>query len=136
MNTEKKIISLYLAMLAFHLAHVFEEIWGRFWLMNAAFGLGWFLACNWALFCIPLFIFYFLLAEKRWAYDLGIVYAGIMIINGIVHNAATIITKRYFDGFAGGYTGIGLIVIGIPLFYALWKKIRIKKSPLGEKEGK
>jgi len=34
------IVPLYLMMLAAHLAHVLEEVWGRFWLMNAFYGLG------------------------------------------------------------------------------------------------
>jgi hypothetical protein len=124
MHTEKTIIALYLSLLALHAAHVFEEVWGRFWLINQVFGLGWFLAANWFLFCIPLVLFYFYLAGKRWSLRLSIVYAGVMIFNGFVHNIATLITKRYFDGFAGGYTGIGLIVTGISLLYFLLRKKR------------
>ena len=124
MNTQKKIILFYLGLLAFHIAHVFEEVWGRFWLLDAVFGLGWYLVSNWVLFCIPLALFYFILEGKRRAHVLGMVYAAIMILNGIGHNIATIITRRYFDGFAGGFTGIGLLLIGVPLLVILWKKVR------------
>ena len=124
MDTKKKIFLLYLALLAFHVAHVFEEVWGRFWLLDAVFGLGWYLVANWVLFCIPLALFYFILVGKHRAYVLGMVYAVIMILNGVGHNIATVVTGRYFDGFAGGFTGIGLVVIGVPLLVMLWKKVR------------
>jgi hypothetical protein len=96
--------------------------------MNAVFGLGWYLVANWILFCIPLAVFYFLLRGKRWAYTLAQIYAAVMILNGIGHNAATILTGRYFNGFAGGITGIGLLLAGMPLFYALWKAVRRGKA--------
>ena len=115
-------VPLYLLMLAGHVAHVFEETWGRFWLIGAVYGLGWFLAANWALFCIPVALFYFVLSGKRWAFSLSTVYAGVMMVNGIGHNVATLATGRYFDGFAGGYTGIALVLIGLPLMYYLWKE--------------
>lgn len=121
----RKMIALYLAFLAFHVAHVFEEVWGRFWLMEAVYGLGWYLVANWILFCIPLFIGYFLLSTRqKWIYRLAMGYAGIMVLNGIGHNIATIVTGRYFDGFAGGFTGIALIICGMLLFYQLWRSLQ------------
>jgi hypothetical protein len=116
-----RIILFYLLMLVGHLAHVFEEIWGRFWLMDAFFGLGWFLVANWVLFSIPVAVFYFVLHEERWAFYLGMIYAGIMTLNGLGHNVATIMTGRYFGGFAGGYTGIALLLIGPLMIYHLRK---------------
>jgi hypothetical protein len=91
--------------------------------------MGWFLAGNWVLFCIPVVLFYFVLHEKRWAYQLSIIYAGIMILNGIGHNLATVLTGRYFGGFAGGFTGIGLIIIGSALIYYLLKEIQTRPVP-------
>jgi hypothetical protein len=108
-------------MLAGHVAHILEEIWGRFWLIDAFYGVGWFLVLNWVLFCIPVGFFYFVLHEKRWAFYLSIIYAGIMILNGVGHNIATIVTGSYFGGFAGGYTGIGLLLIGPPMIHYLRK---------------
>ena len=119
--SNSKVILFYLLMLVAHIAHVFEEIWGRCWLMDAFFGLGWFLVANWVLFCIPVVVFYFVLHEKRWAFCLGIVYASIMILKGVGHNLATIVTDKYFSGFAGGYTGIGLLLIGPPMIHYLRK---------------
>jgi len=119
--SKNRIVILYLLMLVGHVAHVFEEVWGQFWLMEAIYGTGWFLAVNWVLFCIPVVIFYFILQEKRPAYYLGMAYAGIMILNGIGHNVATILTGRYFGGFAGGYTGIAFLLVGPPMLYYLWK---------------
>ena len=118
-----RVVLFYLLMLVGHVVHFLEEIWGRFWLMNAFFGLGWFLIANWVLVCIPVVIFFFVLREKRWASYLGMLYAGIMTLNGVGHNIATIVTGRYFDGFAGGYTGIGLLLIGPPMIYHLRKGI-------------
>ena len=92
MHTEKMVILLYLMMIAGHIAHVFEEVWGRFWLMSAVFGVGWFLVINWVLLGIPLVLLYFIIREKRWAYYLSILYGVIMIANGFGHNMATILT--------------------------------------------
>ena len=102
------VIKLFLLMLVGHVAHILEEVWGRFWLIQAVYGIGWFLILNWILFCVPVAVLYFVLQGKRWLCYLSMVYAGIMILNGVGHNVATIVTGRYFDGFAGGYTGIGL----------------------------
>ena len=117
--TMNKVVPLYLALLAFHILHVFEEIWGRFWIMNQVFGLGLFLVVNWMLVCIPLAIFHFLWRGNRAARWLAMIYAVVMILNGVGHNVTTIVTGRYFGGFAGGISGIGLIVTGIPLLYQL-----------------
>ncbi|MGA1978239.1 MAG: hypothetical protein ABSG89_10345 [Bacteroidales bacterium] len=122
---KNKVIVLFLLMLIGHVAHVFEEVWGRFWILDRI-GPGKYLSINLALFCIPVLLFYFILNEKRWAYILGIVYAGFMALQGIGHNVATIITGKYFDGFAGGYTGIGLAVIGSALMYFLVKQVKTR----------
>jgi hypothetical protein len=120
---KNKVVILYLLMIVNHVAHVFEEIWGRFWILNKV-GSGIYLAINLVLFCIPLLLFYFVLNDRRWAYKFSIAYAGFMVLQGIGHNAATLITRRYYDGFAGGFTGIGLIVIGFPLIYYLLESIK------------
>jgi hypothetical protein len=118
-----KIISLYLALLLAHLAHVFEEVWANFRLIEILGSIGLFLVGNWILITIPVVIFYYLLQGKRWACYLGFGYAVIMIINGLGHNLATFLTGSYFGGFAGGFTGFALILIGISLAYYLWKEI-------------
>jgi hypothetical protein len=120
---KNKIIILYLLLLLFHIAHVFEEVWGHFRAIDV-YGLGLFLILNWIFIIIPAVIFYYLLNEKRQAYILSIVYAGLMILNGLGHNIATLSTGKYFGGFAGGFTGIAFIFIGPPLIYFLSKSIK------------
>ena len=120
-----KVIVFYLIMLIIHVAHVFEEIWGRFWLLNKV-GLGLYLTINCLLFCIPVILFYFILMNKRWAYMVSVLYATFMILQGVGHIIATIISGKYFDGFAGGYTGISLLIIGSALNYHLLKGLRTK----------
>jgi hypothetical protein len=120
---KNKVVIFYLLIVINHVAHVFEEVWGRFWILNKI-GLGKYLSINLVLFCIPIFLFYSVLNNKRWAYKLSIVYAGFMGLQGIGHNVATIITGRYFNGFAGGYTGIGLIITGTMMIYYLLKGIQ------------
>ena len=119
---KNRIIVLYLLMLAGHVAHVFEETWGRFWLLNKL-GLEFYFIGNWLLFCVPLVLFYFVINNKRWAYRLSVAYAAFMAVQGIGHNIAAILTGKYFDGFAGGFTGIGLFIIGSALVYYLLKGI-------------
>ena len=116
------LILVYLLMLVVHVGHVFEEVWGQLWIMNAVFSLGWFLVVNWILFCIPVVLFYGVLRGRRWAYALSMAYAAIMTLNGVGHNVATLVTGRYRDGFAGGVTGIGLILIGLSMLYLLRKE--------------
>jgi hypothetical protein len=110
---------LFLALLAVHIAHVFEEVWGRFQPIERVFGLGWFLALNWVLLAAPMTVFLFVLMKKRPAYLLGMVYAGAMAVNGLGHNIALAATGRYFGGFAGGISGIPMIILGLMLLRAL-----------------
>lgn len=124
MKKDKIFILLFLLMLVLHLAHVLEEVWGKFFMMEAVLGMGWFLMINGILWCIPLIILCFLIKGKYYSYILAIIYSSIMLINGFAHNVLTLITGRYYKGFAGGFTGIGLVMIGIPLILILWKKIR------------
>jgi hypothetical protein len=119
---QSKVIPFYLLMLLGYIAHVFEEIWGRFWLLNKM-GLGWYLTGNGLLFCVPVVLFYFILNRRRWAYLFSLVYAGFMGLQGLGHAAATLMTGKYFDGFAGGYSGIGLLVISLPMILFLWKEM-------------
>lgn len=120
--------ALYLLMLLLHVAHVFEEVWGRFWIIRAVHGLGWFLTINWALICIPVISFYFYLQNKSWAVMLSLVYAAVMTINGFVHILATLVTGKYFDGYAGANTGAGLVLVGGLLFYKLSQEIKIYRG--------
>jgi hypothetical protein len=121
---KNKIIIFFLLMVAAHVAHIFEEVWGRFWILDKI-GLGLYLVINLLLLCIPLLLFYFVINNKRWAFILSIIYAGFMGLQGIGHNLAVIITNRYFDGFAGGFTGIVMTIISPWLIYYLFKGFRL-----------
>jgi hypothetical protein len=116
-----RILSLYFALLLAHTAHIFEEIWGNFRVLKV-FGLGGFLIANWILYAIPLIILYYLIQGKNWAHYLALGYSGIMVLNGLGHNIAYILTGQYFGAFAGNFTGIALILIGIPLSYYIIKR--------------
>jgi len=117
----RKAVFFFLLMLLAHIAHVFEEVWGRFWILSRL-GLGGFLAVNWILISIPVAVFYFILRQKRWAYQLGLIYAGVMGVQGLGHNVATLVTGRYFGGYAGGFSGLALMVISWPLVRFLLKE--------------
>jgi hypothetical protein len=114
-------VAPYLGLIAFHAAHVLEEVFGRFVVLHRL-GLAAFLAANWVLFCAPLVLFYFWLAGRRWARAMSVIYAGIMVLNGLGHIVMTLATGRYFDGYAGGITGLGLIASGALLLRALWPR--------------
>lgn len=117
-------IAFYLLMLLAYVAHVFEEVWGHFFMLDVLPGLGVFLAVNWALLCVPVLLFYFFLRGRRWATTLSMVYAGVMVVNGLGHNVATLVTGRYFGGFAGGYSGLALVLVGVALLTTLRKVAR------------
>jgi len=117
----KKVVITYILILAAHLGHVTEEILGQFFLIEKFGGLSRFVAINIVLFGIVIFLFVYTLKGKRWACILSILYAGVMIINGLGHNIATIVTGEYYDGYAGGFSGIALIIIGPFLIYYLRK---------------
>ena len=111
-------------VIVFHVAHIMEEVWGQFLLIRMLGGLSIFLLINWILLLIPMFLFYFVILDKKWAYYLSVVYVVIMIVNGIGHNIGTLISRRYFNGYAGGFSGFGLILSGIALFYFLLSSLR------------
>ncbi len=125
-RSKQQLLALYLLMLLAHQAHVVEETWGRFFLVEV-YGLGLYLALNWLLFCIPVGLLFFVLVDRPRAYTLSLIYAGFMALQGIGHNVVTIVTGRYFDGFAGGLTGIALLVLGSLLFRALWNERKVLK---------
>jgi len=99
--------------------------------LTAVHSLALFLLASWVLFCIPVILFYFASRQERRAYHLSIVYAGVMILNGLGHNFGLLITGRYFDGFAGGYTGIMFVLVGPTLIYYLRKEMPPTNPSLG-----
>jgi hypothetical protein len=117
----------FLSLLAFHVAHILEEILGGFVVLRKL-GLAPFVAVNWILFCIPLVFFYFWLDGRSWARWASALYAGVMVVNGLGHNLMTLATGRYFDGYAGGFSGIGLAVSGLILTRSLLRKDPVRSA--------
>ena len=129
-----KPILLFTILLFLHILHILEEILGRAWFINGIYGgLKNFIIWMVILFIIPLVFFYLALKKKKVSYYAIYIYAGVMIIDGLTHIIEFIIYKKYFDGSAGIFTGIGFVLIGIPLIYNLKKentlanRIKIKK---------
>jgi len=126
MNTNElpvdpRAVRAYLGLIVFHVAHILEEVLGNFVVLRKL-GLGPFLAVNWALLCLPVAVFYFWLLGRRWAYRMSVLYAGFMVLNGFVHIVMTLATGRYFDGYAGGFSGLGLAVWGMLLLAFILRK--------------
>jgi hypothetical protein len=55
---------------------------------------------------------------------MSLIYAGIPVLNGLGPNLTTIIPGNYFGGYAGGFSGMGLIVYDLDLIYYLGKDLR------------
>ncbi|MCE1163902.1 MAG: hypothetical protein LWX07_00710 [Bacteroidetes bacterium] len=130
---QRKSVLFMLLLLFFHAAHILEEVWGRFWPVGRYYSMEVFIILNLVLFAVPLVFFYYFLAGKRWAVYMCLVYGAIMILNGLGHNIATIVTGRYFGGFAGGFSGIGLIFSGIPVVY--YMRANLKAIYKGKQNG-
>jgi hypothetical protein len=111
----------YLSLLTFHVAHILEEVLGGFIVLHKL-GLARFAVANWILFLIPMTFFFFWLLGRSWARRMSVLYAGFMILNGLGHNVMTLATGRYVDGYAGGVSGVGMIISGMFLLFYLLRK--------------
>ena len=76
------------------------------------------------LLALPLIVFFYILGNYRPAFLMGQIYAVVMVLNGLGHGLATLITGRYGE-FAGGVSGVGLIVFGL---FAASSLQKVKKS--------
>ena len=120
----KKSIILFAILLFLQIAHNLEEIFGNAWFIESMYGgLRNFVLIMIILFIIPLIIFYFVVNNKKAAYPLALIYACIMILDGLIHIIETFIFKKYFNGSAGLFTGIFFIIIGTMLVYPLKKEM-------------
>jgi hypothetical protein len=123
-TARRRLIALYLCLMIFQVAHVFEEIYGNFRVI-AILGPLSFMILNWVFISIPAAIFYFILIGKRWAYYCGIIYAVVLILNGLAHNIGLIITRQYYGGVAGSFTALAFLVIGPLLVLQLRKGLKL-----------
>ncbi len=122
---DRKIIILYIGLLIAYIAHVVEEIMGDFIIIKLLGSIYIFIVINIAMFLVLLMILFFLRQGKRLATLIAIFISVIMFANGFLHILATLITGRYFNGFAGAFTGIALILFSVPLFINLYKYYKI-----------
>ena len=120
----KKSIILFAILLFLQIAHNLEEIFGNAWFIEDVYsGLRNFVLVMIILFIIPLFLFYFVVKNRKIAYPLSLIYGSIMILDGLTHIIETFIFKKYFNGSAGLFTGIFFIIIGTMLVYPLKKEM-------------
>ncbi len=124
----RRIILFLLVLIFFHAAHILEEVWANFWPVGRYYSQETFIILNLIFFAIPLFMLYYFLLEKKWSVYLCLIYGIVMTLNGLGHNIMTLVTGKYFGGFAGGFSGIGLIAAGIPLAYYVSKHLKEIKS--------
>ena len=123
LTLKRRIIGLFLGLYFFHILHVLEEIWGEFRAMRIL-GRNVFIAGNAFLLAIPLVVFFYVLDDRRLALRLGQIYGLIMILNGLGHGMAVLLTGHYFGYYAGAVSGIGLVALSIPLVISLEKSLK------------
>jgi len=119
----KKFIIFYVLLLVSHFIHIIEEALGRAPFIEAIYGgLVNFLIIGAVLFVVPLVLLYLTINKNKIAYNLSFIYAGIMTIDGIAHLTSFSLNKDYLlTSIAGAYSGIGLVLFGVLLFYYLLK---------------
>ena len=119
---------VYLAVLIIHSSHIIEELLYKADFITTSYGgTTNFLLINVALLCIPIILLYYALQRKRWALLTSMVYAAIIILDGIVHIAQWTISKTPSES-AGIITGIGFVIIGLILLYSLGATHRTERS--------
>ena len=118
----KKIILLLLLLLFLHLAHIIEEILGNAWFIEKVYGgINNFIIIMSVLYLISFLFFYLFIRNVRFSFYLIFIYIVILILDGIDHIIEIIVLRKYFDGAAGVFTGIGFIIIGFLSLYYLKK---------------
>ena len=121
-------ILVYLAVLIIHSGHIIEEsLYKADFITTSYGGTTNFLLVSGALLCIPTILLYHAIQRKRWAMLTSMVYATIIILDGIVHIAQWAISKTPSE-FAGIITGLGFVIIGPILLYNLGITYRTERS--------
>lgn len=110
-RTGRRYRFFFLGLYFFHVLHVLEEFWGNFRAVRIMGG-ELFLGLNIFFLALPLAAFVFILEDSRLAIRFGWIYAGGMILNGIGHGLALMISGRFFGFAAGAGSGLGLIIFG------------------------
>jgi len=122
--TQRRASVFYALVIAAYVAHFFEEACGGFIAIDRIGGLYVFIAVNLAIFSAAVFILVRITAGKRWALKAGLVFSALMIANGVGHITAALFIGHTIEGIVGHYTGIALIIVGIPAVYFLNDSLR------------
>jgi len=131
MDKSKAHIYWFVTLLVLHLAHVIEEIFGKFRAIEVMGSLTIFILVNIILLSIPVVILVYLWKERRWALYAGMAYAIIMGINGLGHIIGYAVTGEYIGFFAGAVSGIGMILVAPPLIISLRRALRCRSGLTG-----
>ena len=124
----KKIILLLLLLLFLHLAHIIEEIFGNAWFIEKVYGgINNFIIIMSILYLISFLFFYLFISHVKFSFYLIFIYIAILIFDGFDHIIEILVLKKYFDGAAGVFTGIGFIIIGFLSLYYL-KEYKLYKQ--------
>nr|MBN2278742.1 hypothetical protein [candidate division Zixibacteria bacterium] len=126
MNQSKAHLYWYLILLLLHLAHIIEEVCGRFRAIDILGSMAIFVAVNVVLFIVPIVVFIFIWRGYRRALYAGLVYAILMTLNGLGHITGYLVTGRYFGGFAGAISGIGFILVAPLLVASLRRELHCR----------
>ncbi|UCD17636.1 MAG: hypothetical protein JSV44_01680 [Candidatus Zixiibacteriota bacterium] len=120
----RRIIVVYILLLSAYVIHIVEETLGNFAAIRVLGSHLLYIVLNGVIVGVTIALLYCIIRRKRSAFYGGIIFAGIMFLNGCAHNVGLIITGRYYGDFAGSYSGIALLAIGPVLVYYLVKELR------------
>ena len=125
----KKTTFLILLLLILHLAHIIEEIFGNAWFIEKFYGgINNFIIITGILFLISLLFCYLFIINAKFSFYLIFIYSVILILDGFDHIIEIIVLKKYFNGVAGVFTGIGFIIIGLLFLRSLKEYTGLKPT--------
>ncbi len=119
---KNRLILLYILTLIAHQAQIFEELWDHTILVTTL-GENIYVMLNWALFCIPLALLYFIFMDKKWAYYLSAVYSIIMMFQGVERIVISVVQGNLVATLPIVLTGAIIYLICIPMIYYIYKNI-------------
>ncbi len=116
----RRVLWIFSFLIAAHILHIGEEILGKASFIDSVYnGITHFLLINISLLLIPLILIYLVFLKKKFAHYLAFMYSIVMIIDGLDH-----LVRNY----AGIYTGVLLIILGVALIFYLVKELRNMKG--------
>lgn len=106
----RKLIILFVLQTCVHVAHTFEEMLGRLFIIDLI-GNSTYVILNSLTFGFVVIAFLQSLRDKRWAYRVMLVYSVAMTVNGVGHLVGRFLLQDWLGKMAGEYTGAILIVL-------------------------